>query len=404
MRTIFFRKNSLLVPILVIVLTAIDSASAFGFSANPSRQEIINYYDSAVVKIERHKIGGKKDELGSGFFVSPTTILTNAHVVGELPENAEKLLDIYSNTDVAHSVFWVVHAGKRYRARFVGRDPDVDLARLEIRNEIPGTTVAILGNSDNVKVGDQVLVFGSPMGMENSVTGGIISGKHRIISVVSYEDYLQTDAAVNPGNSGGPLVDLKSGEVVGITNSRLPSTNNMGFAIPINIYRETEPELFRTIKHSWIGVEFSLENMEDSEGFQGLQAIYNLTGVNDIAILKKIRKEVFKDGGVLISDVMRKEFNYFDPTASGAVEASRGERVQPPASKAGLEIGDVVKKLGPYPITKSRDLLYALFKSKPYESITAVIVRFDEDGKRTERNINIVPILRNPAGVKSGFH
>ncbi len=386
------------------LLAVIGISPAFGLSENPSRQEIIDHYEHVVVKVERSEIGEKKSWSGTGFFVSPTLILTNAHVAGELPESADRLRDIYSDADVARAVFWIVFQGKRYKARFMGRDPDIDLARLEVRNEIPSVSVATLGNSDDAKVGDQVLVFGNALGMETSVTGGIISGKHRIVKLVSYEDYLQTDAAINPGNSGGPLVSLKSGKVIGVVNSHVPTADNMGFAIPINLYQETASALTRTVKHSWIGIEFPLESLKDSEGFQGLRALNELTGINDIATLEKVRSEVFKDGGVLITDVMRGELAYYDPTAADAFAAGHGEHVQPPASKAGLAIGDVVKKFGPYTIKKSRDLLYAIFKSKPYESITVNIVRFDDEGKRTEKSFDIVPILRNPDGVDAGFH
>src|SRR5215470_8195949 len=142
--------------------------------------------------------------LGSGVIVDPSGIcLTNAHVV-------ERAADIEV----------VTAEGKKHKAKIVGLDKRTDLAVLRLQGGAPYPS-AVLGDSDRVKVGDWVLAIGSPFGLQQTVTAGIISAKGRSIEPGNpFSDFIQTDAAINPGNSGGPLVNM-SGEVIGINSAIL---------------------------------------------------------------------------------------------------------------------------------------------------------------------------------------
>ena len=156
--------------------------------------------------------------VGSGFIVSPDgLILTNAHVVKGAAEVTVKLTD-----------------RREFKAKVVGADPQTDVAVLKIdASNLPSVK---LGNAKDVRVGEWVVAIGSPYGFENTVTSGIVSAKSRSLPDGTYVPFIQTDVAVNPGNSGGPLFNLK-GEVVGINSqiySRSGGYQGLSFAIPID--------------------------------------------------------------------------------------------------------------------------------------------------------------------------
>jgi len=167
---------------------------------------------------------------GTGFFITADGyILTNNHMV-------EK--------DKTTSVTVTTLGGKEYSAKIVGTDPSTDLALLKIQaKDMP---FAELGDSGLVKVGEWVLAIGNPLGMEHTVTAGIVSYKGRSIDTQSYQDFIQTDAAINRGNSGGPLINMK-GEVIGINSTILTSgfagNIGIGFAIPSNIAKKVVVQL-----------------------------------------------------------------------------------------------------------------------------------------------------------------
>ncbi len=167
---------------------------------------------------------------GTGFFITADGyILTNNHMV-------EK--------DKTTSVTVTVLGGKAYDAKIVGTDPSTDLALLKVQaKDMP---FAELGDSSLAKVGEWVLAIGNPLGMEHTVTAGIVSYKGRQIDTQSYQDFIQTDAAINPGNSGGPLINMR-GEVIGINSTILTSgfagNIGIGFAIPSNIAKKVVVQL-----------------------------------------------------------------------------------------------------------------------------------------------------------------
>ena len=166
---------------------------------------------------------------GSGFVISGDGyVVTNNHVVAEFDKIDVVFLD-----------------GTKLPARVIGRDPATDVALLKVES-VKTLQSLVLGDSDDTRIGDWVVAIGNPLGLENTVTAGIVSAKHRRAlggEGPRYSDFIQTDAAINPGNSGGPLLNL-AGEVVGI-NAMIASDRNIGigFAIPMNMVKQVLPQL-----------------------------------------------------------------------------------------------------------------------------------------------------------------
>jgi Do/DeqQ family serine protease len=192
--------------------------------------------------LQQQPVERETQATGSGVIVDAAQgyVMTNAHVV----ENA-------SNIEVT------TKDNRRLTAKLIGRDPDTDIAMLQI--PAGGLTAVPIGDSDRLQVGDFVLAVGNPFGLSQTVTSGIISALGRSnLGIEGYEDFIQTDASINLGNSGGPLVDLQ-GRVVGINTAILaPGGGNIGigFAVPINMARQVMDQLinYGEIKRGRIGV------------------------------------------------------------------------------------------------------------------------------------------------------
>jgi serine protease Do len=236
--------------------------------------------------------------LGSGFIVDPTGyVVTDDHVV----ENADKIMITFQD-------------GGRYPARVIGRDALTDLALLKIDAERPLPHVR-WGDSDNARVGDWVLAIGNPFGLDNTVSSGIISARGRDIHAGPYDDFLQIDAAINRGNSGGPTFDL-NGNVIGI-NTAIYSPNGgsvgIGFAIPANLARRVIEQLkaHGRVARGWLGVQIQQVTPEIAESF-GLA----------------------KAEGALVAEV----------AADG------------PAARAGFAQGDIILSVNGHDIPRMRDL------------------------------------------------
>jgi serine protease Do len=270
--------------------------------------------------------------LGSGVIVDRSGIaLTNAHVV-------ERATDIEV----------VTADGKKHKAKLVGVDRKTDLAVLRLQGSGP-FSAAGLGDSDRVKVGDWVLAIGSPFGLQQTVTAGIISAKSRVIGQGPYDDFLQTDAAINPGNSGGPLVNM-SGEVIGINSAILSRTGNsvgIGFAIPVNLAKRIYTELVAKgkVTRGWLGVSIQPLTPELATSF-GLK----------------------EPKGVLISDV---------------VEGS-------PAEKAGLAAGDIIVEFDRKKVESPQELQRVVAQTEPGKA-TPVKVWRDKGDKTLEIKIGETP-------------
>jgi serine protease Do len=200
--------------------------------------------------------GGRQKlrSLGSGFIIDKEGyIITNNHVIEGADEITVKLSD-----------------KEEFDAKLIGRDPKTDIALIKIDpdKELP---VAQLGDSDILKVGEWVMAIGNPFGLEQTVTAGIVSAKWRKIGMGPYEDFIQTDAAINQGNSGGPLFNTR-GEVVGV-NSAIFSTSGgnigIGFAIPINLAKNVVAQLKEKGKvvRGWLGISIQTITPELAESF-----------------------------------------------------------------------------------------------------------------------------------------
>ncbi|MBS0302697.1 MAG: Do family serine endopeptidase, partial [Proteobacteria bacterium] len=205
--------------------------------------------------------------LGSGVIVSPDGyILTNNHVVEGADEIEVALTD-----------------GRHARATVIGTDPDTDLAVLKVQlDKLP---VIVLGDSDKLAVGDQVLAIGNPFGVGQTVTSGIVSALGRShLGINTFENFIQTDAAINPGNSGGALVDV-NGNLMGINTaiySRSGGSMGIGFAIPVSTAKQVLEGIVRDgqVTRGWIGVEPNELSPELAQTF-GVQATQGviITGV-----------------------------------------------------------------------------------------------------------------------------
>jgi serine protease Do len=204
-----------------------------------------------AVAIDPFKITNRVSSvIGSGFIISDDgLILTNSHVVFGRQAISVTLDD-----------------GRRAQAKLLGADPILDLAVLRIPVPPEGHPKAILGDSEAVRIGEEVVAIGNPLGLEQTLTRGVVSGVNRILpeSPMSLMlPLIQTDAPINPGNSGGPLLN-RCGEVIGITTSILAEAQNIGFAVPINIAKQVIPELAergRMIR-PWFGLSGKLIKKE----------------------------------------------------------------------------------------------------------------------------------------------
>ncbi len=263
----------------------------------------------------------RSEARGTGFFISADGyIVTNNHMV----ENAEKVTVTTLNE-------------KEYKAKIVGTDPNTDLALLKVDDK--NLPFAELGDSEKLRVGEWVLAIGNPWGFEHTVTAGIVSSKGRQLGIpgVPYQDYIQTDAAINRGNSGGPLVNMR-GEVVGIASNIIsPSGGSIGigFAIPSNLARKIVKQLKEKgrVVRGYLGVRSGQVTEDDKEAF-------NL----------KTRK------GAIIGEV------------------ERGT----PADKAGLKKYDVIIEVNGKPVKDHHDLMFKIAEIEPGEKIEIKVIR---DGK-----------------------
>jgi len=196
--------------------------------------------------------------LGSGFVIDPSgLVVTNNHVIAD-----------------ADSITVTFQDGTNYKAELIGKDTKTDLAVLRIKPPKPVPSIKF-GNSDATRVGDWVLAIGNPFGLGGSVTAGILSARAREINAGPYDDFLQTDAAINRGNSGGPMFNM-AGEVIGINTAIYSPTGGsigIGFAIPSNLAKPLIEQLekFHHARRGWLGVNIQSVNDEIAEtlGLQG---------------------------------------------------------------------------------------------------------------------------------------
>ena len=257
---------------------------------------------------------GVQHAQGSGFLISADgLVLTNAHVVDGAKEVTVKLSD-----------------HREYKAKVLGADKSSDIAVLKIEaHNLPAVT---LGDSDKLGVGDYVLAIGEPFGLEETATAGIVSAKGRSLPGDGYVPFIQTDAAVNPGNSGGPLFDA-GGSVVGI-NSQIYSNSGgyqgVSFAIPINLAVQVKDQIVKTgkVAHSRLGVE--VQTLD-----QSLANSFKLTSPNGALVAKVVPDSAAAEAGIKVGDVILK-FNGASIVDAGSLSQRVG--VATPGEKATIEI------------------------------------------------------------------
>ena len=273
----------------------------------------------------------RQRSLGSGVIVdSKGYIVTNRHVVEKADRIRVKLQD--ENP-----------ASPGHDARLIGMDQETDLAVIKIDIDRP-LPAAKLGNSDGMEVGDWVLAIGSPFGLQETVTAGIVSAKGRnIVPNRQFQSFIQTDAAINPGNSGGPLVNM-AGEVIGINTAILTETSSyagVGFAMPSNTVTQVYNQLIgpeHRVSRGSIGIEFSA---------QPNPAIARIYG-----------------SGVTVSNVV-----------SGS-----------PADQAGLKIGDTITSVDGKDVKSGDDLVADIASRKPGSKAKLVFIR---NGKKEDATVTI---------------
>ncbi len=267
----------------------------------------------------------KMSSLGSGFVIDPSGIvITNNHVIGD-----------------ANDVVVIFTDGRKLKATIIGKDPKVDVAVLKVESDKPFKIVKF-GDSDKARVGDGVMAVGNPFGLGETVTAGILSARNRNIDSGPYDDFLQTDASINKGNSGGPLFNLQ-GEVIGINTAILsPSGGSIGigFATPSDSVEPVIDQLekYHETRRGWLGVR--IQSVDD--------AIAESLGLG---------------------------------TARGALVAGVDDKG--PAKPAGLMPGDVIVTFDGKDIKESRDLPRIVASMPVGKEVQLVIVRKGQEMTKT---------------------
>jgi Do/DeqQ family serine protease len=256
----------------------------------------------------------KQRDTGSGVIIDDSGyVITNHHVVAEADKITVKLYD-----------------GREFHGTTKGSDPKTDLAVIQIKGE--NLKTATLGDSDKLRVGQWAIAIGSPFGLEETVTVGVVSATGRSgLGTGTYEDFIQTDASINPGNSGGALCNIR-GEVIGINAMIIQPGQGIGFAIPINLAKSISQQLIKRGKviRAWIGI-----------------------GIQDL------------------TDELRKQFQLSDK------EGVLINKIYPdsPAEKADIEIGDIIKEIDGEKVKNSRELVQHVLRKEVRQQVALKIVR-----------------------------
>jgi len=284
----------------------------------------------------RHEQGPAPDfkqrSLGSGFIIDKAGyIVTNNHVIENADQITVKLAD-----------------EREFEAELVGRDSNTDLALIRIKDASDLVPLK-LGNSDDLAVGSWVVAVGSPFGLEQTVTAGIVSAKGRTLGSGPYDDFIQTDASINPGNSGGPLLNM-NGEVVGINTAIVANGQGIGFAIPVNMARGVVNQLqaHGAVTRGWLGV--SIQDLSPE--------LADYYGIKD----KK---------GALVAQVFEGD----------------------PADKAGIKANDIIIEVDGKSIDSSRDLTRKIASIEVGNKAAITVLR---DGK--EKTVTVEIAKRDDSG------
>jgi serine protease Do len=273
--------------------------------------------------------------LGSGFVVSPDGyIATNAHVVARASKVTVRLAN-----------------KKEYPAKIIGVDEKTDVALIKIEPKEPLQPVT-LGDSSNLEVGEWVMAIGSPFGLEQTVTVGVVSAKARVLGAGPYDDFIQTDAAINPGNSGGPLVDGE-GRVVGINtaiSSRSGGNEGVGFAIPVALAKSILDQLRDSgkVERGWLGI-----------------------GIQDVTPELASSLDLGETTGALVANISPES----------------------PAARAGIERGDVIVEFDGKPISESHQLPALVAESRIGSKAHLTVLR---NGAKKMLDVTIAALPEDP--------
>jgi serine protease Do len=307
----------------ISITSTVHSQGVQGFPGMPNDENMQEFFKRFGIPgmpgMQGQDDGGqdyKTQSLGSGFIISSDGyILTNAHVVNAADEVLVKLSD-----------------KREFKAKIIGADKRTDVALIKIdANNLPKVTI---GDPNALKVGEWVAAIGSPFGLENTMTAGIVSAKGRALPQENFVPFIQTDVAINPGNSGGPLFNLR-GEVVGINSqiySRSGGSMGLSFSIPIDVAIDVSNQLKATgkISRGWLGIA-----------------------------IQELSKELAESFGM--------------KNTNGALVA--GVEKNSPADKAGLEAGDVITSFDGKAIETSADLPRVVGNTKPGKVVAVEVMR-----------------------------
>jgi Do/DeqQ family serine protease len=276
----------------------------------------MNWLDSKSSDLDRKKWVLPRSQ-GSGFIINRKGyIITNYHVI----EDADRIVITLFNN-------------KKLAAHLIGTDSDTDLALLKVDTleELP---VLFLGDSKSVRVGEWVVAIGNPFGLSHSLTVGVVSGTGRSMGITTYEDFIQTDAPINYGNSGGPLLNIK-GEAIGMNTAIIPDGEGIGFAIPANVIRKVIDDIAQKgqVIRGWLGIEIQSLTPELAEAF-----------------------EVPDEEGVLVNQVYRGS----------------------PAYEGGLQRGDIIVEYDHRKISSPRELK-SLVANTPIGEVVELVVKRDKN-------------------------
>jgi serine protease Do len=296
---------------------------------SPFEKFFHDFLDHGVPKGEHPDLGPRKaTSLGSGFVIDPSgLIVTNNHVIAD-----------------ADQITVILHDNTNLKATVVGRDTKTDIALLKVKTDKP-LPATVWGNSDAARVGDWVLAIGNPFGLGGSVTAGILSARQRDINSGPYDDFLQTDAPINRGNSGGPMFDM-DGRVIGINTAIYsPSGGSIGigFAIPSALAKlvvaELKEEADHTVHRGWLGVR-----------------------------IQAVTDEIAESLGLV--------------KARGALVASLSDKG--PAQAAGIQPGDVIVKFDGRDVEDMRQLPRLVAETPVNKAVAVVLWR-----KRAETTVQV---------------
>jgi serine protease Do len=285
----------------------------------------------------------RSNSLGSGFVIDASGIIvTNNHVIGD-----------------ANEITVIFHDGQRLKAEIIGKDSKIDLAVLRVKPEKPLKAVPF-GDSDKMRPGDWVMAIGNPFGLGGSVTAGIVSARGRNIESGPYDNYIQTDASINKGNSGGPLFNM-NGEVIGINTAILSPTGGsvgIGFAVPAATATAVIDQLrqFGETRRGWLGVR--IQNVDDATA------------------------EALNLGG-----------------ARGALVAGVDEKG--PAKPAGIEVGDVITRFDGKEVKDSRDLPRIVASTPVGKAVDVTVVR---KGKEQVKSVTLGRLEDNDRQQQAGLN